>query len=54
VLRNVASKAAEAEEPVSALINGFAPPAAKASGWAAAGGDAFVHLEWKIWDLRDG
>ncbi len=41
---------AEAEEPVSALINDYGPPVATA---AAARAMPFIHLEREIWELRD-
>ena len=45
---------AEAEEPVSTLINDFGPPVAKASAGRQRAAMPFVHLEREIWDLRDG
>lgn len=44
---------AEAEEPVSALINEFGPPVAKTSAGRHRAAMPFVHLEREIWDLRD-
>jgi putative restriction endonuclease len=44
---------AEAEEPVSRLIDDFGPPAAP-SGRRQRAAMPFVHLERAIWDLRDG
>lgn len=45
---------AEAEEPVSALINDYGPPVASASAARRRAAMPFVHLEREIWDLRDG
>jgi putative restriction endonuclease len=45
---------AEAEEPVSALINDFGPPVASASAGRRRAAMPFVHLDLEIWDLRDG
>jgi putative restriction endonuclease len=45
---------AEAEEPVSALINDFGPPVASSSAGRQRAAMPFVHLEREIWDLRDG
>ena len=45
---------AEAEEPVSTLINDFGPPVASASAGRQRAAMPFVHLEREIWDLRDG
>jgi putative restriction endonuclease len=45
---------AEAEGPVSTLINDFGPPVAKASAGRQRAAMPFVHLEREIWDLRDG
>ena len=45
---------AEAEEPVSTLINDFGPLVAKASAGRQRAAMPFVHLEREIWDLRDG
>ena len=44
---------AEAEEPVSTLINDFGPPVASASAGRQRAAMPFVHLEREIWDLRD-
>ncbi|HEY5990124.1 MAG TPA: HNH endonuclease [Streptosporangiaceae bacterium] len=44
---------AEAEKPVSALINDFGPPVASASAGRQRAAMPFVHLEREIWDLRD-
>ncbi len=41
-------------EPVSALINDFGPPVAKASAGRQRAAMPFVHLEREIWDLRNG
>jgi hypothetical protein len=43
---------AEAEEPVSGLINDFGPPARPATARQRAA-MPFVHLERELWDLRD-
>jgi putative restriction endonuclease len=45
---------AEAEEPVSALINEFGPRVASASAARRRAAMPFVHLERELWDLRDG
>ena len=45
---------AEAEEPVSALINEFGPGVASASAARRRAAMPFVHLERELWDLRDG
>jgi putative restriction endonuclease len=45
---------AEAEEPVSRLINEFGPPVASASAARQRAAMPFVHLERELWDLRDG
>jgi putative restriction endonuclease len=45
---------AEAEEPVSALINEFGPRMASAAAARRRAAMPFVHLEREIWDLRDG
>ena len=45
---------AEAEEPVSALINEFGPPVASAAAARRRAAMPFVHLERELWDLRDG
>ncbi len=45
---------ADAEEPVSALVNDFGPPVASASAGRQRAAMPFVHLEREIWDLRDG
>jgi putative restriction endonuclease len=45
---------AEAEGPVSILINDFGPPVANASAGRQRAAMPFVHLEREIWDLRDG
>ncbi len=44
---------AEAEEPVSALINEFGPPVASAAAARRRAAMPFIHLEREIWDLRD-
>ncbi|HEX5113827.1 MAG TPA: HNH endonuclease [Pseudonocardiaceae bacterium] len=44
---------ADAEEPVSRLINEFGPPARPATARQRAA-MPFVHLERELWDLRDG
>ena len=44
---------AQAEEPVSALINEFGPPVATASAERHRAAMPFIHLEREIWDLRD-
>lgn len=45
---------ADAEEPVSALINDFGPPVGAAGAARRRAAMPFVHLEREIWDLRDG
>lgn len=45
---------AEAEEPVSTLINDFGPAIASASAGRQRAAMPFVHLERETWDLRDG
>ena len=45
---------AEAEEPVSALINEFGPRMASATAARRRAAMPFVHLERELWDLRDG
>ncbi len=45
---------AEAEEPVSGLINEFGPPVASAAAARRRAAMPFVHLERELWDLRDG
>lgn len=45
---------AEAEEPVSALINEFGPAMASAAAARRRAAMPFVHLERELWDLRDG
>jgi putative restriction endonuclease len=45
---------AEAEEPVSWLINEFGPPMASAAAARQRAAMPFVHLERELWDLRDG
>ena len=50
---STAAAYAEAEEPVSTLINDFGPPVAKASAGRQRAAMPFVHLEREIWDLRD-
>jgi putative restriction endonuclease len=44
---------AEAEEPVSTLINDFGPPVASAAAARRRAAMPFVHLEREIWELRD-
>jgi putative restriction endonuclease len=44
---------AEAEEPVSALINEFGPPVASAFAARRRAAMPFIHLERELWDLRD-
>ena len=44
---------AEAEEPVSTLINDFGPPVTSASAGRQRAAMPFVHLERELWDLRD-
>ena len=51
---STAAAYAEAEEPVSTLINDFGPPFAKPSAGRQRAAMPFVHLEREIWDLRDG
>ncbi len=51
---STAAAYAEAEEPVSMLINDFGPPVASASAGRQRAAMPFVHLEREIWDLRDG
>ena len=50
---STAAAYAEAEEPVSTLINDFGPPVASASAGRQRAAMPFVHLEREIWDLRD-
>jgi putative restriction endonuclease len=45
---------AEAEEPVSVLINEFGPRVVSAAGARQRAAMPFVHLERELWDLRDG
>ena len=45
---------AEAEEPVSRLINEFGPPVKSPSATRSRAAMPFVHLERELWDLRDG
>jgi putative restriction endonuclease len=45
---------AEAEEPVSGLINEFGPPIISATAARRRAAMPFVHLERELWDLRDG
>jgi hypothetical protein len=45
---------ADAEEPVSALINEFGPLVASAAAARHRAAMPFVHLERELWDLRDG
>ena len=45
---------AEAEEPVSRLINEFGPPVKSPSAVRSRAAMPFVHLERELWDLRDG
>jgi putative restriction endonuclease len=45
---------AEAEEPVSRLINEFGPAVASPSAARQRATMPFVHLERELWDLRDG
>ena len=51
---STATAYADAEEPVSALINDFGPPVASSSAGRQRAAMPFVHLEREIWDLRDG
>jgi putative restriction endonuclease len=51
---STAAASAEAEGPVSTLINDFGLPVAKASAGRQRAAMPFVHLEREIWDLRDG
>ena len=44
---------AEAEEPVSALINSYGPPVATAAAARRRAAMPFIHLEREIWELRD-
>src|SRR5215467_12327082 len=44
---------AEAEEPVSALINDFGPAVASAAAARRRAAMPFIHLKREIWDLRD-
>jgi putative restriction endonuclease len=44
---------ADAEEPVSALINDYGPPVASAAAARRRAAMPFIHLEREIWDLRD-
>ena len=43
----------QAEEPVSQLINDFGPPVASAAAARQRAAMPFVHLERRLWDLRD-
>jgi putative restriction endonuclease len=45
---------AEAEEPVSRLINEFGPPMTSASAARRRAAMPFVHLERELWQLTDG
>lgn len=45
---------ADAEEPVSRLINEFGPPVKSPSAARRRAAMPFVHLERELWDLRDG
>ena len=45
---------AEAEAPVSNLINEFGPPVKSPSAVRRRAAMPFVHLERELWDLRDG
>lgn len=45
---------AEAEGPVSDLINDFGPPVSNAAAARHRAAMPFVHLERELWDLRDG
>lgn len=45
---------AEAEVPVSGLINEFGPAVASAAAARRRAAMPFVHLERELWDLRDG
>jgi len=45
---------AEAEEPVSRLINEFGPPVKNPSAARSRAAMPFVHMERDLWDLRDG
>ncbi len=45
---------AEAEEPVSRLINEFGPPVKSPAAARRRAAMPFVHLERELWDLRDG
>ncbi len=49
---STAAAYAEAEEPVSALINEFGPLVASASAGRQRAAMPSVHLEREIWDLR--
>ena len=51
---STAAAYAEAEPPLSALINDFGPPVASASAGRQRAAMPFVHLQREIWDLRDG
>lgn len=44
---------ADAEEPVSALINNYGPTVASAAAARRRAAMPFIHLEREIWDLRD-
>lgn len=44
---------AEAEAPVSTLINDYGPPVASAAAGRQRAAMPFVHLERELWDLRD-
>ena len=44
---------ADAEEPVSALINDYGSPVASAAAARRRAAMPFIHLEREIWDLRD-
>ncbi|GAA0679295.1 HNH endonuclease [Kitasatospora atroaurantiaca] len=45
---------AEAEEPVSRLINDFGPPVARPQAGAQRAAMPFVHLERSLWELQAG
>lgn len=45
---------AEAEEPVSRLINEFGPPVASPAAARRRAAMPFVHLERELWELTDG
>ncbi|MDT0445402.1 phosphorothioated DNA-binding restriction endonuclease [Streptomyces johnsoniae] len=44
---------AEAEEPVSRMINDFGPPVSSAAAARQRAAMPFVHLERALWDVRD-